>query len=52
MLEDLIRGGSKTADHVDMLGSFEVIDDLISIVTNAKPPPERIVSNIMDVVKE
>eukprot|EP00388_Colpodella_angusta_P007617 GDKJ01021414.1.p1 GENE.GDKJ01021414.1~~GDKJ01021414.1.p1 ORF type:complete len:922 (+),score=201.82 GDKJ01021414.1:416-2767(+) len=47
-----VRGGRKAADHVNIMGNFELIGDIINIVTgHHEKVEERIVSGIDRIVK-
>ncbi|KAJ1917823.1 phospholipid:diacylglycerol acyltransferase [Tieghemiomyces parasiticus] len=49
MIKDL-RGGSDTADHVDILGNYQVISDLLRIAAGREDAVEaRIVSDIQQI---
>jgi phospholipid:diacylglycerol acyltransferase len=49
LIDDIIRGGGHSADHVDMLGSYELLSDVIRIVTGYDQVKERIFSNIHEI---
>jgi len=47
------RGGPETADHVDILGNLELLEDILAIVTGEKNSnKDRIYSEIVKIAKE
>lgn len=52
-VDDPMRGGPHSADHVDILGNVEMTEDFLRVVADLKPRTEsRIVSNLEEIVKE
>lgn len=51
-IDEALRGGRRTADHVDIMGNVELLADLLAIATRPPPggehplPAERVMSNI------
>ena len=43
------RGGPESSDHVDIMGNFEMIQNLLAIVSDSSTPKSRIISRILDV---
>ena len=46
---DVLRGGVNTADHVDIMGNFGLIEDIIRIATGNTTLENRIFSNVVEI---
>lgn len=45
-----VRGGSDTADHVDIMGNIELLKDVMSVVSG-NGLEERLITNIAEISK-
>jgi phospholipid:diacylglycerol acyltransferase len=46
---DVLRGGVNTADHVDIMGNFLLLEDIIRIATGNTTLENRIYSNVEEI---
>lgn len=48
-----VRGGRDTADHVDIMGNVELLQDVMSIVSGSSDKEkDKIISNIEEISKK
>lgn len=48
---EFLRGGVRTADHVDIMGNYQMLEDILHIVSGTGEPPERILSDLDRIVQ-
>lgn len=47
-----VRGGKDTADHVDIMGNVELLQDVMSIVSGSPIETDKIISDIVEISKK
>lgn len=56
-MDNLLRGGASTGDHVDILGNFDMIGDILKIAGRHRetgesiPVSQRVISNIIEIAQ-